>query len=384
MTDESVQAMVIMATVAMKLYGTVALPTAKSVVGTSLKAVSHLAKEGEQAAARYFRNGETAMRQIEKQGNVKFMDTRGSDLEAYRNDLKERGVRFNVENLGDGKVRLWYVAADAEKIKAAIIDAGARFVERDRGVSELNLSPERPSSVLIGSHEMDKAAFDDWMSQASAAADRNFRDLAVNNEEISTLIETSLDKPEGCRNFEFEGEVFDVDKALADGSIKEISVEKAGVVELQENSQAWRELEPTDKQVYTISKINEKGGLPRHIAYESRGDASDVIGATWKTDGASLSQDPPTLEQKAAIADMKSAGRIGQSVEPATVGEAHKVISQVLEKGSKGGTVGGRFASVQEAVAFIQGKNALSAEASKAFDRGAEKATKVVGEALER
>lgn len=267
MTDESVQTMVIMATVASKLCGEVVLPTAKSVVGTSLAAVSRLAKEGEQAAARYLRNGETAMRRIEEQGDVKFMDTRGSDLEAYRGDLKERGVRFNVERIEDGKVRLWYAASDAEKIKAAIIDAGARFVERDRKASEPDLSPERPTP------------------------------------------------------------------APADGSAREAPAEKA--------------LPPE----------------PR---------------------GASPAQKPPTAEQNAAIAAMKSAGRIGQSVDPATVGEAHGVISRTLERESKGGAVGGRFASVQEAVAFIQGKNAFNAEASKAFERGAEKATKAIGEALER
>lgn len=378
--------MVIMATVAMKSYGAVVLPTAKSVVGTSLKAVSHLAKEGEQAAARYLRHGETSMRLIEQQGNVKFMDTRGSDLEAYRNDLRDRGVRFNVEDLGSGKVRLWYVASDSEKIKAAIIDAGARFVAREQGVSAIEQQAEAPSAVRIGAYEMDRAAFDEWMDQAVSAASRNFRDKAVGDEEISALIENSLVKPQGSRNFEFEGEKFDVDKALADEKIKEAAVEKNRAAVPLEKSQAWRDLEPTAAQAYTIGTIEEKE-LPLRVEYETRGEASDVIGAAWNTNENAPALDPPTPEQNAAIADMKSAGRIGQDIEPATVSEAHEAISGVLERESKGAPAGGRFASVQEAVAFIQGKNAmekLGNETSRVAERGAEKAAKAAGEAFER
>lgn len=331
MSDESTQAMVIMATVAMKAYGEVVGPTARSIVGSSLKAVSALAKEGERALELRLRGGEMAMRALEQQGNVKFMDSYQSDLESYRSDLRARGVRFNVENLGDGKARLWYVASDAEKIKAAIIDAGARFVAREQGVSAIEQQSEAPSAVRVGAYEMDRSAFDEWVNQAVSAADRNFRDAAVRDEEISTLIENSLAKPEGSRIFEFEGEKFDVDKALTDGRIKEAAVDK---------------------------------------------DRADVP----------LDQNPPTPEQNAAIADMKGAGRIGYDVNPATVGEAHEAISGVLERESKGAPTGGCFASVHEAIAFIQGKSAVAMEklgdrAAKAAERGAEKA---VGEVFER
>lgn len=343
MSDESTQAMVIMATVAMKAYGEVVGPTARSIVGSSLKAVSALAKEGERALELRLRGGETAMRALEQQGNVKFMDSYQSDLESYRSDLRARGVRFNVENLGDGKARLWYVASDAEKIKAAIIDAGARFVAREQGVSAIEQQSEAPSAVRVGAYEMDRSAFDEWVNQAVSAADRNFRDAAVRDEEISTLIENSLAKPEGSRIFEFEGEKFDVDKALTDGRIKEAAVDK------------------------------DRADVP-------------LESAAWKGGENMLAQNPPTPEQNAAIADMKGAGRIGYDVNPATVGEAHEAISGVLERESKGAPTGGCFASVHEAIAFIQGKSAVAMEklgdrAAKAAERGAEKA---VGEVFER
>ena len=133
MPDESAQAMLIMMGAAGMAYQSVVLPSARAVVGTSLTVVSHLSHASADAVDRYLRDGEATMRALERKGDVKFVEFDSADLEAYRHELKKRGVDFKIEQLENrpDKVRLWYVGSDTEKIKAAIIDAGARFIEQD-------------------------------------------------------------------------------------------------------------------------------------------------------------------------------------------------------------------------------------------------------------
>ncbi|WP_273898724.1 DUF3801 domain-containing protein, partial [Eggerthella lenta] len=168
-----------------------------------LTVVSHLSHASADAVGRYLRDGEATMRALERKGDVKFVEFDSADLEAYRHELKKRGVDFKIEQLENrpDKVRLWYVGSDTEKIKAAIIDAGARFIEQDRaGAFDADRAArESETQVRINDKTvMDKELFDDWMKRASMAEDRQRSDYVLPREEMVESINKALESEDMC------------------------------------------------------------------------------------------------------------------------------------------------------------------------------------------
>lgn len=300
MPDESAQAMLIMMGAAGMAYQSVVLPSARAVVGTSLTVVSHLSHAGADAVGRYLRDGEATMRALERRGDVKFVEFDSADLEAYRHELKKRGVDFKIEQLENrpDKVRLWYVGSDTEKIKAAIIDAGARFIEQDRaGAFDADRAAREPETqVRINDKTvMDKELFDDWMKRSSMAEDRQRSDYVLPRDEMIGRINQALESEDMV--IEYEGERFDVGAAVEDGRIRESDLMDIKGRDAVEQDPAWRALPATDKQIYTVQNLKREGVIPPGAEYSNRGEASDLIGRAMKGERAAV---PAASESRAA------------------------------------------------------------------------------------
>lgn len=299
MPDESAQAMLIMMGAAGMAYQSVVLPSARAVVGTSLTVVSHLSHASADAVGRYLRDGEATMRALERKGDVKFVEFDSADLEAYRHELKKRGVDFKIEQLENrpDKVRLWYVGSDTEKIKAAIIDAGARFIEQDRaGAFDADRAArESETQVRINDKTvMDKELFDDWMKRASMAEDRQRSDYVLPREEMVESINKALESEDMC--IEYEGERFDVGAAVEEGRIRESELIDIRGRDAAEQDPAWRAMPATDKQIYTVRQLKREGLIPPDAEYSNRGEASDLIGRAMDGERAA---DTPASDPRA-------------------------------------------------------------------------------------